>query len=147
MIQLMALRLTYLIVTQLVGWMDLLAQSAADQNVEILALRHQVVVLSRRTPRPPMSWANRALIAALVRWLPRHRRAALLVAPATIPRWHRRLVACPWTTTHQRPGRPAIPSGPRTLAARLATENPTWGYRPVPGELAGLGYRIGASTV
>jgi putative transposase len=53
-----ALRLTYLIVTQLVGCMALLARSTADKDVEILVLRHQVAVLDRRTPRPRMSWAD-----------------------------------------------------------------------------------------
>jgi putative transposase len=48
---------------------------------------------------------------------------------------------------HARPGRPAIPAGLRALALRLAAENPTWGYRRIHGELAGLGYQLGASTV
>jgi hypothetical protein len=92
-----------------------------------------------------MSWADQAPIAALVERLPSGRRIGLLVTPATILRWHRRLVARRWTT-NARPGRPAVPSGLRTLTVRLATENPTWGYRRVQGELAGLGYQIGAST-
>ena len=87
------------------------------------------------------------MLAALVRLLPARRRRGFLVTPATILRWHRHLVRRRWTTPHIRPGRPAIPAGVRALIVRLASENPTWGYRRVHGELAGLGYQIGASTV
>jgi putative transposase len=74
-------------------------------------------------------------------------RLGLLVTPATILRWHRQLITRRWTTQPTRVGRPTIPAGVRALVVRLATENPTWGYRRVHGELAGLGYQIGASTV
>ena len=123
------------------------SRSDTAKEIEILVLRHQLAVLQRRTPRPPMSWTDRAVIAALARLLPVRRRHGLLVTPSTILRWHRQLVARRWTTRPARPGRPAIPAGLRALALRLASENPTWGYRRIYGELVGLGYRIGASTV
>jgi hypothetical protein len=147
MIGLMALRLMYLIGSCLVGWMVLLVRSESDKNVEILLLRHQLAVLRRQSGRPRMSWADRALIVSLVRRLPVGRGIGLLVTPATILRWHRRLVARHWTTVQRQPGRPAVASGLRSLAVRLAMENPTWGYRRIHGELAGLGYRVGASTI
>src|SRR6185312_7665826 len=133
--------------TKLVGWMVLRTRSDTTKDIEILVLRHQLAVLQRRTPRTRMSWTDRALVAALTRLLPPRRRLGLLVTPATILRWQRQLATRRWTTQHARPGRPAIPAGIRTLVLRLANENPTWGYRRIHGELAGLGYPIGASTV
>jgi len=121
--------------------------SDATKDIEILVLRHQLAVLQRRTPRPQMTWTDRALLASLTRLLPVRRRLGLLVTPATILRWHRQLIARHWTTQPARPGRPAIPAGLRALILRLATENPTWGYRRVHGELAGLGHQIGDSTI
>jgi putative transposase len=142
-----ALRLIYQILFKLLGWLVLRARSDTSKEIEILVLRHQLAVLRRQTRRPRLSWPDRALLASLTRLLPTPRRLGLLVTPATILRWHRQLVAERWTTTPTRPGRPAVPAGLRALVVRLATENPTWGYQRIHGELAGLGYRIGASTV
>jgi hypothetical protein len=112
-------------------------RSDTAKEIEILVLRHQLAVLRRHTPRPRISWTDRASIAALTRLLPAHRRLGLLVAPATILRWHRQLLARHWTMRHTRPGRPASPAGLRALVVRLASENPHWGYRRIHGELAG----------
>jgi putative transposase len=142
-----ALRLIYQMFSNLLGWVVLRARCESSKEIEILVLRHQLAVLQRRTPRPPINWTDRALIAALTRLLPTRRRLGLLVTPATVLRWHRQLVARRWTTHPVRPGRPAIPAGLRALVVRLAAENPTWGYRRIHGELAGLGYQIGASTI
>jgi transposase InsO family protein len=69
-----------------------------------------------------------------------------LVRPDTILRWHRRLVANHWTYPH-RPGRPSTAVETRGAIIRLASENLTWGYRRIHGELARLGINIAASTV
>ena len=140
------MKLIYQMLVKLLSWMVLHARSDTANDIEILVLRHQLAVLQRRTPRPRISWSDRAVIAALARLLPARRRRGFLVTPATILRWHRQLVRRRWTTPGISPGRPAIPAGVRALIVRLATE-PTWGYRRVHGELAGLGYHIGASTV
>jgi hypothetical protein len=91
------LRLLYLIFVRLVDWLALLARSSASKDAELLVLRHEVAVLRRTNPRPRLDWADRAVLAALIRWLPSSVRSHRLITPGTVLRWHRRLVAKSWT--------------------------------------------------
>ena len=120
----MALRLIYLMFSKLLSWIVLRTHCDTAKEIEILVRRHQLAVLRWCTPRPRMTRTDRALIAALSRRLPVRRRIGMLVAPATILRWHHQLVARRWTTQPTRPGRPSITAGLRAMVIRLATENP-----------------------
>src|SRR5262245_20249577 len=81
---------------------------------------------------------DRMFLAAASRLLPRAQWRSFIVTPATLLRWHRRLVAKRWS--HARPvGRPPMRRETRELVLRLARENPRWGYPRIVGELKGLG--------
>jgi hypothetical protein len=136
-----SLRPLYLIFGRLCSWLVLLGRSAASKDAELLVLRHEVAVLRRTHPRPRLDWADRAVLAALIRLLRMHR----LVRPGTVLRW-RRLVIRTWTYPH-RTGRPPVSAEITMLIERLATENHSWGYQRIQGELLKLGHRVSASTI
>ena len=144
----MVFSLAYWSMCRLLELLVLRRRTEREKEIEILLLRHQLRVLERQVARPQLTQADRALLAAFSRVLPRRAwRRSFFVTPTTVLRWHRELVARRWTYPHRPSGRPPTAAEVRELVVRLARENPSWGHRRVQGELVGLGMALAASMV
>ena len=118
-----------------------------ELEIEIVVLRHQVKVLSRKAGRPKLCRIDKAFLAACSRVVPRHRWGSFIVAPSTPLRWHRELVRGKWTFKHKRVGRPPVDPALAALICRMGRENPRWGYMRIKGECQKLGIAVAATTV
>src|SRR6266498_1483495 len=127
----------------------LLARGADGQrDLESVVLRYQIKLLSRqKSRRLELRTSDRAVLAAVALFLPRERRACLLVGPDTLRRWHRQFVRRRPPRPQGKPGRPPLARETAGLVVRLGRENPRWGYMRIRGELKKLGIEVSATTI
>ena len=86
----MFLSVVYVVFLRILQLVLLLFRSAESKDLEIVVLRHELVVLRRHVRRPTFRAADRLFLAASSRSLPRVSWSLFLVTPATLLRWHRR---------------------------------------------------------
>jgi putative transposase len=140
------LAVCYVALQRVLQLVCLFLRSTEFKELEVVVLRHELAILRRQVRRPAFRPTDRLFLTAASRLLPRVTWSSFLVTPATLLRWHRRLVANRWTCAG-RSGRPPIGREVRALIARLARENPRWGYQRIVGELMGMGIVVSATTV
>src|SRR5919199_2789686 len=104
--------LVYATVRLLLDLALLRCRGSAARDLELLALRHEVRVLRRRTKRIAWRPGDRLVLAALSRGLPRADRLVFPVQPEPLLRWHRDLVRRQWAAFGRRrgSGRPPLPA-------------------------------------
>jgi putative transposase len=135
----------------LLGTLRTLLWPRAALQAEILALRHQLLVLKRQCAgrRVQFRKSDRVFWSLLSRVWAGWRHALLLVRPETVIRWHRQGFRLYWRwKSKSRPlGRPPIDAEIRELVLEMHRTNPTWGAPRIHGELLKLGFTVAQSTV
>ncbi len=135
---------------KLILWVVIgLFRSRASLEAEIMALRHQLIVLRRKSPkRLAFSNFDRLIFASLYRIAPNVLNALVIVKPETVIRWHRAGFRLFWRwRSRSRGGRPKVPLEIRQLIRAMSLANPLWGAPRIHGELLKLGIEIGQTSV
>jgi putative transposase len=118
--------------------------------LENLALRQQLVVLTRRHPRPRLAAFDRLFWVLSRRFWSDWKQALIIAKPETVVRWHRSGFALYWRAISRFRrviGRKKISKEVRDLIFRMVAENPTWGAPRIHGELLMLGFDVSERTV
>jgi transposase InsO family protein len=126
-----------------------LFRSRASLEIEILALRHQLNILRRKSPkRPTLGSIDRMVFAGLYGLAPDVLSALAIVRPETVIRWHRAGFRLYWRwKSRPRGGRPKAALDVRQLIRDISIANPLWGAPRIHGELLKLGIDVGQTTV
>src|SRR4051812_5124665 len=117
-------------------------RTRAELQLENLALRHQLQVLSRTAGRPQWSPIDKLLWTWLARTWRAWRAPLLIIKPETVIAWHRRGFRAWWTWKSRPSGRPPIATDIRALIRNMADANPRWGAPRIHGELLKLGINV-----
>ncbi len=140
--------LVYLLLRRVVRLIALSSNELMNTEVEVVILRHQLMVLKRQVGRPRLRRRDRLFMAAISRALPRARWSSFVVGPQTLLRWHRALVRRKWTFRRAPVGgRAPISDEVRELIVRMGRDNPRWGCVRIRGELAKLGITVSATKI
>jgi putative transposase len=136
------------ILSALVSVFSFRFRSQASLELELVALRHQLIVLRRQRPRRlRLHSADRLLWACLYRVWPRVLDALVLVRPATVVKWHCQGFRIYWRWQSRCPGRPRTSAETRTLIRQMSRANPLWGAPRIHGELLKLGIEVSQASV
>jgi putative transposase len=116
--------------------------------LEVLALRHQIMVLQRQTPRPKLRGSDRCLWVTLKKAWPGWKTPLMIFQPETVIGWQRAGLRRFWRwKSRRRRGRPGKDPEVIQLIRRMWTVNPTWGSPRIRDELAKLGLQASTATI
>jgi hypothetical protein len=124
-------------------------RSRASLEAENLALRHQLNILRRKSPkRLTFGRLDRLVFAGLYGLAPGVLNALAIVRPETVIRWHRVGFRSYWRwKSRSRGGRPKVPLDVRQHIRDISVANPLWGAPRIHGELLKLGINVGQTSV
>ena len=114
----------HLVVAALFGWLE----REQRDLIEFLREENRVLKAQLHGRRLRLNDHDRRRLAVIAQRLgPRLlAEVATIVAPDTILRWHRELIALKWAYARPRLGRPGVQQEIRRLVVRMATDNPSW---------------------
>jgi putative transposase len=138
----------FTIVSAFLSYLSSLFRAKHQLALEVLALRHQILVLKRQTPRSKLCRWDRCLWVMLKRAWPGWKTPLMIFQPETVIGWQRSGFRIFWRwKSRRRSGRPGKDLELIQLIRRMWSVNPTWGSPRIRDELAKLGLQASTATI